>query len=286
MLRIVTDSASDFTQAEILEKNIEMVNLSINFVDKSYESHQDDARFSVFYDLLMRAETLPTTSQPAPGQYAALYEDAKAKGDDMIVICLSGGLSGTYQSASIAREMVGYDRIFVIDSRQAIMALRAVVDYAIDLRDRNESTESIVDKIENIKEDVVVFGAVQTLKYLQMGGRLSKASAVVGNLLTIKPIITLEDGKVVMTHKTRGRKAAMRYLESRLIELGYHEDHPVYFGYSRDYEAGKVFMDETVEKFGIKNYRGPSGIGGTIGTHVGEDGIAVAFFLKKEKAPE
>lgn len=283
MLRIVTDSASDYTPQEVKDKKLEKVNLSINFKDISYDNDTDDSRFSTFYSLLDKADELPTTSQPAPGAYVEIFEDAKEKNDDVIVICLSGGLSGTYQSAVMAKEMVEYDRIFVIDSRQAIMALRAVVDYAIKLRDEGVKTEDIVNEIERVKEDVVVFGALQTLKYLQMGGRISKTTATVGNLLTIKPIVTLSDGAVIMEDKRRGSKAARRYLQSKLETLGYDKNFPVYFGYSEDLEIGQEFMEETVSKYEIQNAQGPFGIGGTIGTHVGPKGATIAFFVDKNK---
>lgn len=283
MIRIVTDSASDFTPQEIKDKQLEIVNLSINFKDISYDNDGDDASFSNFYDLLEKADLLPTTSQPAPGEYVKIFENAKENKDDMIVICLSGGLSGTYQSAVMAKEMVGYPRIFVIDSRQAIMALRAVVDYALKLRNDGLKAEDIVCEIERVKEDVVVFGAVQTLKYLHMGGRISKTTATVGNLLTIKPIVTLSDGAVIMENKKRGTKAAKRYLQSKLDILGYDNNYPVYFGYSEDFDLGKEFMDETISKYEFNDPRGPYGIGGTIGTHVGPKGVAVAFFVDKNK---
>lgn len=281
MIRIVTDTGADFTKQEAIDKRLEIVHLSIFFNSEAYLSENDDDSFSDFYHKLELSASLPTTSQPAPGNYVKLFEDAKENDDEMIVISISSGMSGTYQTSVMAQEIVGYEKIFVVDSKAGIISQRALVDYALKLRDENKTVEEIVAALENIKDKIVVFGAVQTLKYLQMGGRISKTVATVGEVLTIKPIISTDtQGRVIMENKKRGTKAATRYLQDKLTILDYDDTLPVYFGYSKDKSKGQTFMDETIEKFDLEDAKGPFGIGGTIGTHVGPDGFAIAFFKK------
>lgn len=232
MIRIVTDTGADFTKQEAIDKRLEIVHLSIFFNGEAYLSENDDDSFSDFYHKLELSASLPTTSQPAPGNYVKLFEDAKENDDEMIVISISSGMSGTYQTSVMAQEIVGYEKIFVVDSKAGIISQRALVDYALKLRDENKTVEEIVAALENIKDKIVVFGAVQTLKYLQMGGRISKTVATVGEVLSIKPIISTDtQGRVIMENKKRDTKAASRYLQDKLTILDYDDTLPVYFGY-------------------------------------------------------
>ena len=144
--------------------NIFVVPLRIQFEDG--ECPQDTREdFPKFYDRLVKSEKLPTTSQPSPQEYLRYFLKAKEKGDAVLVITLSSGLSGTINAAETAKQISGYDRIAIVDSRQAIMAQRIVVEYAVSLRDQGVGTEEIVRKLEELRDHITVCGVVDTLTY-------------------------------------------------------------------------------------------------------------------------
>lgn len=274
MIRLLTDSAADMTANEARERGIELVPLNLSFPDFVYDQ-ATDADFSTFYSLLKQTKGFPKTSQPAPEPFMTAFEAARDAGDTLIAILISGGLSGTLQSAQIAKDTVGYDGIHLIDSRIAIMPQRFLVEWADKLRREGKGVVEIVREIETLKERVVVFGMLDTLTYLQKGGRLSKAAALAGNLLRIKPVITIGDGAIV----TAGRGRNFMTLIERFEETGYDPAYPVYFGYSYDAEKGKKLMEATLKKHAIAR-TGIFPIGGVIGAHVGPGGVAISFVKK------
>lgn len=276
MIRIVTDSASDYTQKEAIKNHIDLVYLHILFEDQDYDYINDDD-FSVFYQTLAKSKSISKTSQPALGDFLKVYEDAKAKGDDVVVLCLSSGLSGTYHAAQVAQEMVEYDRIYVVDTKLAIISQRLVIDYAIDLRAKGKSAKDIATAIEAMKDRVHTFGAVDTLEYLYKGGRLSRTAAFAGSVLSIKPIIVLSEGTLSMENKLRGFKKAKRYLQNKLASYQIDSNFPVYFGYTTGKEAIEQFQAETAESLKLTNVKGAYPIGGVIGTHLGPNTCAIAF---------
>jgi EDD domain protein, DegV family len=279
MIRIITDSASDYTKAEMLAKDVAVVPLAIQFKDADYQQAQDDD-FKMFYELLAECSELPITSQPTPATYLEHFEAAKLAKDDVIVITLSSGLSGTYNSALLAKEMVEYDRIQIIDSQQAILSQKLLVDIAVKLRDAGKDVQSICKELEILRERVIVFGAVDTLKYLSKGGRIPAAAAFIGNVISLKVIIVLEDKILKMFGKTRGEKKAYQFMQEKMTNLGVDQNFPVYFGYTANIETGKEFMNETATKLNITNIAELTSIGGTIGTHVGPNAVAVGFVKK------
>ena len=147
MLQIITDSASDITLKQAENMKIHIVPLSIRFPDGECPQEKDED-FLTFYRRLQEAEELPVTSQPSPEAYLTYYREAEKNGDDVLVLTLSSGLSGTINAAKIAKEICEYDRVFVVDTRQAILSQRIVVEYAVKLRDEGLKTEEIVENME------------------------------------------------------------------------------------------------------------------------------------------
>ena len=278
MLQIITDSASDITREEAQEMNIFVVPLRIQFEDGEcpQETGED---FPKFYERLVQSEKLPTTSQPSPQEYLGYFEAAKEKGDEVLVITLSSGLSGTIGAAETAKQICGYDKIAIVDSRQAIMAQRMVVEYALSLRNQGMELNSIVKKLEELRDHITVCGVVDTLTYLRKGGRIPAGMDIIGNVIGIKPVIVLEDCVLKPLAKVRGRKAGKKMLYRRLEQVELDERFPVYFGYSSNRKLGEEFMKETIEKYHLKN-AALFPVGGVIGTHVGTDCIAIAFVEK------
>lgn len=278
MLQIVTDSASDITLEQARQMGIRIVPLRIEFSDGECPQEKDED-FEIFYNRLIKAQKLPVTSQPSPQQYLTIFEEAKEAGDEVLVLTLSSGLSGTIGSAQTARELCGYDPIYIVDSRQAILAQRMLVEYAVKLRDSGMDTRELIDKVKEKRDHITVCGMLDTLTYLRKGGRIPASLAIIGNALSIKPVIILEDTILKTLGKVRGRKAGKKYLHKRFEQAELDPEFPVYFGYSSNKEISEEFMRETVEKYGLKNaYLYP--VGGIIGTHVGTDCIAITFASK------
>ena len=279
-MMIITDSASDITEKETEEMDIRLVWLKTKFSDGDFPMKTEED-FCHFFDKLAEEKDLPMTSQPSPEEYLEFFEEAKSKDEEVLVLTLSSGLSGTINAANLAKQMSEYDKIWIIDSEQAIITQRFLVQKAVELRKEGKTTEDIVEILEDLKKRVTVCGMLDTLTYLRKGGRIPAALAVVGNMLHIKPVIELKDKTLTMLGKARGRSGGMKYLWKEFESYDIDREEPVYFGYTSDREIGEKFMMDTVEKYGLKNYK-LYPVGGIIGTHVGPACVAISFVKKSQ----
>jgi len=280
MIRIVSDSGSDITYVEAEKMGIEIVELDVTFDEFPYDLH-NDLDFGVFYENLTKAKNLPRTSQVNPSQYLELFNEAKEKGEEILVVTLSGGLSGTHSSAMIALEECGYDGITVVDSRHATITQRMLVDTAIRLRNEGKSRSEIEKTLVGLQNRIGFACLVDTMTYLKKGGRIPPAMALIGQALKIKPVIGIQDGKASPIDRVRGLQAGMNSIWTAFEKDGYIEDSVVYFGYTGNRERGLSFMEETKAKYGIKNcvlYP----VGSVIGTHIGPNAIAMGYYKKGE----
>lgn len=281
MIQIITDSASDITLRQAQELNIHIVPVHIQFPDGPCPQETDEDLVT-FYDRLIRSEELPTTSQPTPNEYLRLFEAAESAGDDVLVLTLSGGLSGTVGAARIAADLSGYERIRVVDTRLAISAQRILTEYAVKLRDEGMAIDDMVAELESFLNRITVYGVIDTLTYLRKGGRIPASLSVLGNALRIKPVIILEDGILKTIGKGLGHGGGKKLLWQRFEENTPAPDFPMYFIYTSDREMGRKFMEETVEKYSLQDFRTELiPIGGVIGTHLGTCGVGVSYVTKK-----
>ncbi|SHH01219.1 EDD domain protein, DegV family [Anaerosphaera aminiphila DSM 21120] len=278
MIRIVTDSASDITIKEAKSLNIDIVPLTITFDDEICPQNTLED-FDTFFNKLKTTSILPVTSQPSPELYLNVFNEAKSKEEDVLVITLSSGLSGTLNSALLAKKMSNYEKIYILDSKQAILTQRMLVEYAVKLRDENKSIDEIAKTLENLKDKLVVCGVLDTLKYLKMSGRIPSSLAFVGELLNIKPVVILKDSVLKELGKSRGTKSGINLMYKQFEESEINFDFPVNFGYTLDKDKGLEFMNETISKYNLKNTN-LYPIGGVIGTHVGPHCLAIAFARK------
>ena len=279
MLRIVTDTGSDIPHLKGAEMGLEVIELDIRFDDLKYD-YRNDLDFSVFYNNLTKSKNLPTTSQVTPGQYLDVFEDAKAKGDEVLVITLSSGLSGTYSSAVTAQEMCEYENISVIDSKKCSISLKLMVEHALKLRDEGKSRADIEKVLLDVRERMGFIVILDTLVYLKKGGRVPPAMAFLGEALSMKPILKFnEEGKPEPLKKVRGFEAAKKALFAHFDSLNYDEDWPVYFGYARNKERGEIFMQEGKSRYNFKECSLHS-VGGVIGTHSGPEAVAIGYVEK------
>ena len=281
MIQIVTDSASDITLKQAEEMNVQIVPLTILFEDGVCPQETDED-FQIFYEKLIKENGLPKTSQPTPNKYLEIFRLAKEVGDEVLVITLSGGLSGTVQSAKLAKDLAGYERIEIIDSKQAILTQRMLVEYAVKLRDEGKTLDEITALVLKQREKLTVFGMLDTLTYLKKGGRIPASMALLGNLLRIKPVIILKNSVLEQLGKARGRRDGLKMLCTQMEEAEIDLSFPVYFGYTLDPEPTKQFQAEMEQKFQLKNTK-LYPVGGVIGTHVGPNCVAVAFAVKDKQ---
>lgn len=281
MIQIVTDSASDITLKQAEEMNVQIVPLTILFEDGVCPQETDED-FQIFYEKLIKENGLPKTSQPTPNKYLEIFRLAKEVGDEVLVITLSGGLSGTVQSAKLAKDLAEYERIEIIDSKQAILTQRMLVEYSVKLRDEGKTLDEITALVLKQREKLTVFGMLDTLTYLKKGGRIPASMALLGNLLRIKPVIILKDSVLEQLGKARGRKDGLKMLCAQMEEAEIDLSFPVYFGYTLDPEPTKQFQAEMEQKFQLKNTK-LYPVGGVIGTHVGPNCVAVAFAVKDKQ---
>lgn len=280
MIRIVTDTGSDITYLGAGAVGMEVAELDIKFEEFPYD-YRNDLDFKVFYENLSKAKKLPSTSQVNPAQFLEIFNDAKEKGDEVFALTLSGGISGTYSSAKMAEEECDYDKITVVDTRQAIISQRSLAEYAVKLRDEGKSRAEIEQAILAVRDRMHLIGILDTLTYLKKGGRVPPAMALIGNAIKIKPIVCLKDGKIEPLDKVRGTQAGMRAAWNKLEKDGFDDSNiPVCFGGTNVPDKAKEFMDETVKKFGIKNYQ-LHNVGGVIGTHAGPGALVVTYLGKK-----
>lgn len=279
MIKIITDSTSDIDVTYAKELNIDIVPLKVIIDGKEYKDRVD-LQPDQFYSLLEKSEVLPTTSQPSPQEFLNYYEEAKEKGDSVIVMTLSGTISGTYQSANIAKDLAEYENIYVIDSLNATQALRLLVLKAIALREEGTDAETIFNELQAYKERVRIVAFVDTLEYLCKGGRMSKTVAAAGTLLKVKPIIGLRDGKLEMFSKARGAVKAT----AKIIEL-IHEDgeidfnEPICIGYTGSDEGLEKFEQALRDEFKFEDVL-HGFVGPVIGTHAGPGARLIAYVKK------
>ena len=162
MIRILVDSASDYMIEEAKKENLEFVPLTVMLNEITYKSGIE-LEHDEFYEKLMAGKEFPKTAQPSPQDFLSIFEDAKEKGDDVICILLSSSLSGTFQSANLAKNISDYDRIYIIDSLTAAAGIRILAGYASKLAAQGLSAEEIFTKVDAIKSKVKIFAAVEII---------------------------------------------------------------------------------------------------------------------------
>ena len=281
-IRIITDSASDISQELAKKWNIQVMPLRVRFGDKEY---LDGVTISnrEFYEKLVETDEIPKTSQIPPYEYEQVFKAAVAAGSKALCFCMSSGVSGSYQSACTAA-MDYPDDVFVIDTQQFCISEYIIVERAVQMRDEGMSAEEIAVKIKEELKDAHVIAVFSTLEYLKLGGRLSAAAAFAGTLLSIKPVLTIEDGIVKIIGKARGSKNSNNLLKKAVEDLGGIDfSRPVCVGYTGFSDALlQKYIEDSAELYGNNRDKLElAKVGATIGTYAGPNAIAVAFFPNK-----
>lgn len=275
MIKLVVDSSSDCKLQDGIVDII--IPMNVNVDGKEYLAGVD-LTYDQFYELLQNAQEFPRTAQPSPHYFIDLFERAKKSGDQIIYLCLSSRLSGTYQSALMLKDMVDYDDIYIIDTLGATHIISALAQYARSLIDQGLSAGEIVDKCEIHKTKIKLYAGIDTLEYLYKGGRLSRASATVGELTGVKPVVTVTDGRVDAIGKCLGKVRTMNSIIDRMNSHNVNRDFPIYSLYTSGTENCEAFEEKLKDNGYEVSCR--LQVGSTIGTHVGPGSYAVVFVIE------
>ncbi|WP_153126678.1 DegV family protein [Peribacillus tepidiphilus] len=276
---VVTDSTA-YLPKELREKfNIHMVSLNVIFGEEAYRE-EIDIKVDEFYEEVRKSDKLPTTSQPPIGEFISKYEELAKEYDAVISIHLSSGISGTYQGAVSAGEMVEGIQVFPFDSEISCYVQGFYVLEAAKMAQEGKTPDEILARLNEMKKTVRAYFMVDDLSHLQRGGRLSSAQAIIGSLLQVKPLLHFENKVIVPFEKIRTKKKAMKRIVEFLEQDAKSGDQmeAVIIHANREDEA-KEWMSELQPQFpNVKfsiSYFGP-----VIGTHLGEGAMGMGWYKK------
>ena len=279
-VRILTDSASDLSQEYAKKHGIEVIPLRVRFGETEYLDGVTITPEDFFREL--EKKVLPKTSQITPYQYDELFRAAADAGDEVVCICMSSGVSGTWQNACMAAEE--YEgKVFVIDSKQFCISEGILALEAARMRDEGMNAREIAEKLEEDKGHAHVMSVFETLEYLRLGGRMTAAAAWVGGVLNLKPVLTIDEGVVHVLAKARGMKNGnmlMRKLSEKVGGIDWNR--PVLLGYTGVSDSRRrEYIEDCIASYGEKIKNLPiAKVGACIGTYAGPGAIAIAFFDK------
>lgn len=264
-VKIVTDSAADLPADQAEAHGIAVVPLTIRFGDESYVDGVDLSP-QEFYDKMAATEVLPATAAPSPGAFEEAFRAAGADGDPVVCINLSAALSATMQSAeAAAKALAGEIDVRVVDSGSITAGLGMSVLAAAAVAESGGSADDVVAEVERLRNHTKVFGALDTLENLKKGGRIGGAQAMIGSILSIKPIIDISTGAVTEAGKQRTRRKALVWLRDKLFEAGEVRDVAVAHGCSDDVEELIKLIEPRYSRDDITVWT----IGPVIGAHGG-----------------
>ena len=277
MVRIITDSAADFSPRELDEHKITCIPLKVAFGDQEYEENINLSK-DCFYALLLQGGDLPKTSQASPQVLMDLFEDSHAAGDEAIYICLSSGISGTYQSAMMTKNLLGYEDCHVLDSLSATGGQRLIVEHAVALRDQGKSASEILEALEDLRGRVTLYACIDTLEYLYKGGRISQTVYKLGTLANIKPIITIDpDGGIGVPAKAMGMRKGMDILCRNLAQNPADPAFPLYAMYTNNRSVAETLARKT-DAIGDDRI---IQVGAAIGAHIGPEACGLVYVAAK-----
>ena len=282
----VTDSTTDLPKSYYEEKGVPVISLSYILDGVTYED-MNGLSGREFFDKI-RAGSMPTTSQINPEQAREKLEPIVKEGNDILYIGFTSGLSGSYNSVRMASEELKEEyperKIVTIDSLCASMGEGLLLYKAVQLKEQGKSLEEVAEWVENNKMNICHDVTIDDLFHLHRGGRVSKASAVVGSIIKIKPMIHVnEEGKLIVIGKERGRKKAMLSLIDRMEEKSKGFDNDVAMIVHGDVEEDAEFLKKQIqERFGIQNVI-INGIGSVIGSHTGPGVISIFYMGDRSK---
>ena len=278
-IKLIVDSASDIDKAEAEKRNIIMIPMEVTIGGETYFDGVNLTK-NEFFEKLIETDDFPKTSQINKYRFGEVFAAAVEDGSDALCITMSSKLSATYQSAVDAAKAFG-GRVRVVDSKNACIGERVLIDYAHELTAQNLTLGEIESNLNSAKSKIKLLALLNTLQYLQKGGRISAMTALAGGLLKIKPVVAVTDGEVKLVGKAMGSKKGNNLLAQLIGNCGGIDfDMPYVVGYSglSDDLLKKYLADSEYIWQGHTDSVPVYQIGSTIGTHVGQGAIAVAFY--------
>ncbi|WP_025026827.1 DegV family protein [Caldalkalibacillus mannanilyticus] len=280
----ILDSGSDFeVENQIQVKHpVEVIPLNIH-IDEHVYLDGVDINKTQFYEKMAASQALPKTSQPSPQAFYEVFKKYIEQGNHIISISIASELSGTFQSSSIAQNMLSdeeQNKVFLIDSKNVSVAILYMVKVADQLLSEGVAVEEVVRRLEEMKDNIKIFALLDTLENLKKGGRISQTQAFIGELLNIKPMVCVEYGKVENLGKFRGRKKGLKELSSTLSSAAPYDTDYLFIVHSFDTyeeaeEEAKAVLDP--EQF-MHTYFYK--LGSTIGTHAGKNTLGICVLKK------
>lgn len=285
MLRIIADSTCDISKEDANKMGIQIIPISVRFGNEEFLDGVEITH-EEFYKRLAECEELPKTSQPSPDTFMEVFEEAVAAGDDVLGIFISSELSGTYQSACLAASDIEEEtgkKLYMVDSRNASIGTALLIREAVKLREAGRNAADIAAACTEMSKHIKLTAVVGSLKYLKMGGRLSGAAAFAGTMLHITPVVSIEDGKVVVIGKTRGKKAAEKLMHEKLLDDGLSLKRDFMFGHINCHESLDTFINKSLTYISdVTGNVNVSSIGCSVGTHVGPGTYGIAYIEAAE----
>ncbi len=276
-MRIITDSAADFTNEELKAYDIQCVRTQVMFGDETFTPGVDLSE-DTFWTRLNAGEQ-PKTSQPSPQTFLSEFEDAHAHKEEAVYISVSSALSGTLQSAALAASMIEERFVHLVDSLGGAAAQKLLVMHACRLRDEGLSAaQELVKKLEEVRGRIRLLACVDTLENLGRSGRIPKAVAALGNIAQLKPLLEVSpDGRIVMGGKALGRRRALDTLSKKIASFKIDPSHPIIPFYSYSMDNCRLLIKK-LRELGIQiNEELMSAIGTAIAPHIGPNACGVAF---------
>lgn len=275
-IKIITDSTCDLPTEVIEQYNIEVIPVLINFGEESYLDGIEITRSQVF-ERIEKGDVFPTTAQITPIRFVEVFKNAMADGSKVLAILMSSEMSGTYQSANIAKSMLESDDIYIVDSQKICSALGLLVIRAAKLISEGALIEEIMIDLEEVKHKIITSLSFDSLDNLVKGGRILKAVGVVTGILGIKLILDMKDGTMCVKDKVRGSKKALKRILSDLENIGHNDDLPVLL-VNLDMEEISQPIREYLNENKIEYIECP--VGSSVGIHSG-DKVSGIFFVKE-----
>lgn len=289
MIKIMADSTCDLSQDIVDKYNIGIAPLNIIIDGKSYKD-KIDLPPDEFYSLLGKLTEHPTTSMPSPDEYIKIFDQAVEEGHkEILCISMSSGTSGSYQSAVIAKDYYYEEnkdtdvRIYIVDSLSMSHGSGWLIMKSAQLRDEGYSFEELIEFNEKYKANVKHFLCVDDLDNLIKSGRLTNASAFIGKLLKIKPIMSMKKGKGAIVAKERGRKRVLKfYVDEFMRRVNLDITNFIIVGYTTAINMAEELVDKIKKETDFKGDIYIMQMGAAVGTHVGSGGLSM-FFVEKDK---
>ena len=277
-IRIITDSTSDLSREDQARLDIQVIPLTVRFSGVSYLDGVELTN-EQFYDKLDTCKELPTTSQVPPQTFIDIFQHHLDGGDEVVGIFISSEISGTYNSARIAKETLASDRLHLVDSRITTLGLAVLVAEAARCRDEGLPAAQIAEHIAELTKKVRLLVVINTLKYLRKGGRISAAATVLGEALGMKPIVTMVDGTVHPAGKARGMQAALKELLRKVTADLPDLRYTVAFAHSSAPELVDKAIALLKEPLQLLDWLVCSG-GSVVGTYAGRGAVGFAYIAK------